>query len=337
MRRAYWETMTTLGELGETEVLDRILSRVRVPGGVQVGPGDDAAISTVPPGARLVSTTDMLVEGEDFLPAWLDPYQLGVKAGAQNLADVAAMGADPHGLLVTVAAPADTDIRVLGELYDGLRNECDRAGTGIIGGDLSASQLLTVSICALGLLPVGRHPLLRSAARPGDTVVLVGTVGRAAAGLDLLFAGHHLGAGEVGQLIATQLAPRPDYQAAAALRDWARAGIDVSDGLVGDLGRVARASGAHIDLQRDALDELAQPLLPAAAALQPEAGTDAHWRQARHWVLTGGEDHGILLAGPPPVTPSAVVWRPIAHCRAGEPGVFLDGQPVEDTAFSHFT
>ena len=341
--------MTRLSELGESHVLDRILAHHRDAAQVIVGPGDDAAVTA--PSGRLVSTADMLVENEDFTRDWLDWSLLGRKAAAQNLADVCAMGARPHGLLVSLALPDDTDIADLEALFTGILTEAGRAGTElgcqvpIIGGDLSSSGLIVVAITALGTVEegtaggaggLGAGPaILRSGARAGDGLYLAGTVGRAAAGLALLFAGLRPGTAdpELAALIETQLAPRPDYAAMLKLTA-ASAMIDVSDGLSTDLGRIAAASGVGIDLDRAGLQELIDPLLPAARHLvrSPAAGTPEEL--ALSWVLDGGEDHGFVAAAPDSAEPG-VGWRRIGQVRTGH-DVSLDGTPVPTSGFSHF-
>ncbi|MDN5635040.1 MAG: thiamine-phosphate kinase, partial [Brevibacterium sp.] len=260
---------------------------------VIIGPGDDAAVTAVE--GNLVSTADMLVENEDFTRSWLDWRRLGIKAAAQNLSDVCVMGAQPHGLLVSLAVPNSTEIEDLEALFAGIVAEAGRAGDElgceipIIGGDLSSSGLIVIAITALGTVggpgaaSAGNGAVItRAGAKPGDSIYLAGTIGRAAAGLDLLFAG---GDGENGndpddleastdlleastdlpevsadlpevsadlpevsadlrELINTQLAPQPNYGAVAHM-GTASAMIDVSDGLSTDLGRVAAASGVH--------------------------------------------------------------------------------------------
>ncbi|WP_344305855.1 thiamine-phosphate kinase [Brevibacterium samyangense] len=359
--------MTTLGELGEHGVLERILAVLRRAGTdprVRVGPGDDAAVTAH--SGDLVTTTDMLLEGHDFLTAWLDPHRLGIKAAAQNLADVCAMGAVPESLVVSLAAPDDTPVDVLTGIMGGLAEEAARAGATVTGGDLSGGPCLIVSVTALGSLPAGRAPVLRSGARPGDAIVLAGTVGRAAAGLDLLFDAVERGgarprqtiaeavAGSAGSapgtaaLVETQRAPRPRYAASAALAEVATSMIDVSDGLLGDLGRIARASGVRADLDPEALTALAEDLLPAAAAL----GRPAH--AAVDWVLTGGEDHGFLATVPAGTAEASgaagatggtsVPWVRIGTVLAAADGeehagvgaVAVGGREARGEAFAHF-
>ena len=333
--------MTRLSELGESHIVSRMLTRNPEPAHVIVGPGDDAAV-TAPEGG-LVSTADMLVENEDFTRDWLDWGLLGRKAAAQNLADVCAMGAVPHGLLVSLAIPDDTDIADLEALYSGLFDEAERAGAAlectvpIIGGDLSSSKLIVVAITALGTVPEG-SAILRSGAQPGDSLYLAGTVGRAAAGLDLLFAGlrRETAGPELRPLIETQLAPRPDYGALRTIR--ASAMIDVSDGLSLDLARVATASGVGIELDRALLADLIDPLLPAAEfVLDARAanGTAATAEDlALSWVLDRGEDHGFAASAPSRQSPG-VGWRRIGRVRTGD-DVSLDGTPVPASGFSHF-
>ncbi len=333
--------MTRLSELGESHIVSRVLTRNPEPAHVIVGPGDDAAVTA--PEGRLVSTADMLVENEDFTRDWLDWELLGRKAAAQNLADVCAMGAVPHGLLVSLAIPDDTDIADLEALYSGLFDEAERAGAAlectvpIIGGDLSSSKLIVIAITALGTVPEG-SAILRSGAQPGDSLYLAGTVGRAAAGLDLLFAGlrRETAGPELRPLIETQLAPRPDYGALRTI--GASAMIDVSDGLSLDLARVATASGVGIELDRALLADLIDPLLPAAEfVLDARAanGTAATAEDlALSWVLDGGEDHGFAASAPSRQSPG-VGWRRIGEIRTGH-DVSLDGTPVPASGFSHF-
>ncbi|GAA1531028.1 MULTISPECIES: thiamine-phosphate kinase [Brevibacterium] len=344
--------MTRLSELGESHVLERILSHNRSGSQVIIGPGDDAAVTAVE--GNLVSTADMLVENEDFTRSWLDWRRLGIKAAAQNLSDVCVMGAKPHGLLVSLAVPNSTEIEDLEALFAGIVAEANRAGDElgceipIIGGDLSSSGLIVIAITALGTVgdpgvtSAGNGGVItRAGARPGDSIYLAGTIGRAAAGLDLLFAradGEYgkdpddLGAdADLRELINTQLAPQPDYAAVAHL-GTASAMIDVSDGLSTDLGRVAAASGVHADIDRASLQELIDPLLPAARHLAQKTVTAEEL--ALSWVLNGGEDHGFLASsaqfGTPPVG-----WRRIGEMRPGH-GVSLDGAPVPTSGFSHF-
>lgn len=333
--------MTRLSELGESHIVSRVLTRNPEPAHVIVGPGDDAAVTA--PEGRLVSTADMLVENEDFTRDWLDWELLGRKAAAQNLADVCAMGAVPHGLLVSLAIPDDTDIADLEALYSGLFDEAERAGAAlectvpIIGGDLSSSKLIVIAITALGTVPEG-SAILRSGAQPGDSLYLAGTVGRAAAGLDLLFAGlrRETAGPELRPLIETQLAPQPDYGALRVI--GASAMIDVSDGLSLDLARVATASGVGIELDRALLADLIDPLLPAAEfVLDARAanGTAATAEDlALSWVLDGGEDHGFAASAPSRQSPG-VGWRRIGEIRTGH-DVSLDGTPVPASGFSHF-
>lgn len=313
----------TVQQLGEDGVLARILGQLQPGTHVVVGPGDDAAVSDLP--GLTVATTDMLVENEDFVRAWLNPYKLGRKAAAQNLADLYAMGATPHGLLLSLAVPGDTPVSAVEDFTRGLSEEAQRASAAIIGGDLSSSATITVSITALGYLD--GQPLTRCAAQPGDGVFLVGTVGHAAAGLDLLFAGRRLGEDpRLDPFIETQLGPRPDYHLAAQLPGWAHAAIDVSDGLSGDLGKIATKSHVDVTLDPAALAALADQLTPAAQAL----GKDP-----LHWVLHGGEDHGFVVTGPAASAPVGLMH--IGECSAGTGRITLGGQTVQREAFTHFS
>jgi thiamine-monophosphate kinase len=218
--------------------------------GVLVGPGDDAAVIEAADG-RVVATTDLLVEGRHFRRDWATAHQVGARAAAANLADVAAMGAVPTALLVGLALPGDTAVDWVVELADGLAAEAGVVGAGVVGGDVVSAPLVVVSGTALGDLQ-GRPPVTRAGARSGDTVALAGRLGWAAAGLHLRRAG--VGTGEEGTgedwvpaLLDAYARPVVWYdeglRAAAA---GAHALCDVSDGLLADLGHIAAASGVQV-------------------------------------------------------------------------------------------
>lgn len=364
-------TEPTFADLGEDRIVSRILARIPTAEHVLIGPGDDAAVSESP--GRLVSTADMLVEGEDFLHGWLDPRRLGVKAAAQNLADVCAMGARPTGLLLSLAAPGSTSAGFVDGLLDGLVEEAARVGASVLGGDLSEAPQIVIAVTALGSLPVDAQPFTRTAAEVGFDVLLGGQTGWAAAGLDLLLASGGVLPDNVPALharaIEAQRAPRPDYDSVAQLRcsldrlgaaaeptgagmgsEGTRAAlIDLSDGLASDAGRMARASGVVIDLDGTVIDVLAQDLIPIAAhvlAMQDQeedvaaSDGDRALALARRWVLTGGEDHGFLAAVPAGADPLG--WTTIGRVRSvtasgdgplGSPGVCVDGASPVDSGF----
>lgn len=304
----------TLRGIGESATLARIFPRLPDSTYAIVGPGDDSAVMSAPD-SRFVVTTDMMIHGPDFRLAWSSPHDLGWKAAASNLADVAAMGATPTALVVAIAAPADAPVSLLEGIADGLRDACLALapGCGVVGGDLSVSDTLTIAVTAFGDL-AGRAPVLRSGARPGDVVAVSGVLGRAAAGLALLFdrgvvegepdasAAAALRAAEP-ELVAAQLAPTPPIgDGVLAALGGATAMLDLSDGLALDARRVARASGVALSLD--------------AAAVGSRAALD------------GGEDHSLLATFPPDSTlPGG--FRAIGAVVAGE-GLLVDGQPYDE-------
>ena len=274
----------TLADMSESEVLSRIFPHLPASDFALLGPGDDCAVVSAPD-KRFVMTTDMMIQGPDFRLEWSTPWQLGYKAAATNLADVASMGAAPTALVVSLAAPATTQVRWLEEFADGLHAGChDLApGCGVVGGDLSVSSVLTVSVTATGDLQ-GREPILRSGAQPGDVIAYAGVLGRAALGLQMLFSGKSQ---PVEELLSAQLQPQPPLNLGPiAARAGATSGLDVSDSLAMDLGRIAKASNVSCRLEERVIDDL-------AAHLAPEYGVDAS--DARQAILFGGEDHGLLM------------------------------------------
>ena len=311
----------SIGSLGEAGLLARLLPRMPAGPSALLGPGDDAAVVAAPDG-RVVATADVLVEGRDFRRDWSSAADVGWKAAAQNLADVAAMGAVPTGLLVSLAAPDDLEVSWLEGLADGLAACCARAGTGVVGGDLSGAREVVVAVTALGDLQ-GRAPVRRDGARPGDVVALAGVVGRSAAGLDLLLAGRP---GAAPDLVAAHRRPHPPLAAGpAAALAGATAMLDVSDGLGRDLGRVAAASGVHLDLDGQWYQQEVRALLPAAQQLRPD-WWDAFGLASR-WVLAGGEDHPLLATfGPDAVLPEPFVRiGDVRPALTGWPSVTVEG------------
>jgi len=310
----------TVEGAGELATLARILPRLPRGLDTQLGPGDDAAVVAAPDG-RFVVTTDLMVHGPDFRLAWSTPHDLGWKAAASNLADVAAMGARPTALVVALAVPPGTLVADLERLADGLREACAEMapGCGVVGGDLSVSTTFTVAVTAFGDLG-GRPPVRRDGARPGDVVAVSGALGRAARGLDLLFrlGVDHEGAPDADLAAALrerdpdvgwQLAPTPPIaDGRLAATAGATAMLDLSDGLALDAARVARASGVVVDLD------------PARLGTDPRV------------ALGGGEDHS-LFATFPPGTDLPGGFRPVGVVReagGGAPRVTVGRRDLDE-------
>jgi len=270
-------------------------------------------------------STDLLIEGRHFRRDWSSAADIGVKAAAQNLADIAAMGAAPTALLLGLAVPPDTAVAWVLELVSGLLAECDRAGAVLAGGDVTGADAIMLGISAVGDL-AGRVAVTRSGARPGDVVAISGVAGRSAAGLALLEAGLDAAGGELSDLTAAHRRPQPDYPAGAlAATAGATSMIDVSDGLVADLGHVAAASGASIDIRSASLSDAS--LEAAAAVLR------ADWRR---WALSGGEDH-VLAASFPSDASVPQAWTVVGEVREGN-GVLVDSRPFHGRGgWDHFS
>ncbi|UCF78525.1 MAG: thiamine-phosphate kinase [Candidatus Eiseniibacteriota bacterium] len=269
-----------VSRVGETRLVERILSRfARARGkGVVTGPGDDGAVIELVRGKRLVLTTDMLVEGTHFVLGWSSPYAVGFKAVTANLSDVAAMGARPLGIVVSLGIPSSLPVRAVDRIYSGISSALSLFGGELLGGDTVHSRAVTVCVSAVGEL-VGRAPLLRSGARPGHAVCVTGSLGSSCAGLMLLR--KHFKAGRRSRSLALKswserdrrffkeklpasmrrdghacvskhLMPRPRVAEAEVLSLCGPSAlIDISDGLLIDLGRVAAASGVGMLLRED--------------------------------------------------------------------------------------
>ncbi len=315
------EVVITVAELGEFGLIAAVHALLPPPADARVlGVGDDAAV--IPAGdGRVVATTDLLVEGRHFRRDWSGPEDIGVKAAAQNLADVAAMGAAPTALLVGMALPGQLAAAWVLDVARGMVAECQRAGAAIVGGDVTAADSVMLAVTALGDLG-GRPPVTRGGARPGDVVAISGAVGRSAAGLALLAAGLDVAAvpdpglaAAAAEFVTAHRRPQPEYLAGPlAARAGATAMIDVSDGLVQDLGHVAAASAVRIDIDTAALPD--RDRLAGVAAL---LGTG--WLE---WALAGGEDHA-LAATFRPGTPPPAGWIVIGAASAGA-GVWAESR-----------
>jgi thiamine-monophosphate kinase len=302
------EAQNTLAAIGEFGLIARLTDGRPSAPATLLGPGDDAAVLAASDG-RVVACTDVLVAGVHFRLDWSSPEQIGRKAAAANLADIAAMGAVPTGLLVGLACPADLPVETLSGLTDGLWAEARSMGVGVVGGDVASSPTLVVSVTALGSLE-GREPVTRAGARPGDTVALAGRIGWAAAGWAVLARGFR----SPVAVVSAHRVPEPPYAAGPqAAEAGATAMIDVSDGLLADLGHIAAASGVQIDVRTAAL-VVPDRLVDVGAAL----GIDP-----MHWLLTGGEDHALAATFPGDVPGG---WRAIGTVADGEPEVLVDGR-----------
>lgn len=334
-------TRARLQDLSEGELLGRLFplfGDTTGPARVLLGPGDDAALLEAPSGA-VVLTTDSMVRDRDWRDDWSAPEEVGRKVVAQNVSDIAAMGAVPTGLLVALAADPATDVDWAIGLAEGIAAAADEASAPVLGGDLSSAGpgTIIIGITAVGDLR-GRAAVLRDGARAGDVVAVRGSLGRSGGGLQLLLEGRgrtHLDAPlttdddlarAVDELsrVHRRTEHVPWRAGAEAATAGATAMIDISDGLVRDLGRVAAASRVRIDLDGAALTRI------AAGALTLALGAEEALRQ----VLSGGEEHSLVATFPAGAAPAG--WQVIGICAEGPGEVLVDGTAPSVTGWDHF-
>jgi len=320
-----------VGEIGERELVRRIRARLPEGPGVVVGPGDDAA--AVETGPLTLLTTDSLVEGTHFKLEWSPPRLVGRKALTVNLSDIVSMAGMPRFAMVSLALPSDVKLEFVDGLYDGLLERAAEAGVGLVGGNVAASSTdLVIDVAMVGQ---GDALLKRSGAQPGDLVVVTGALGAASAGVALLAQGARLhedaflastglwtesSAEAIVHCLRAALDPAPPLALGRALSEHeiAHAGIDISDGLSGDLLHVCEESGVAARIDAGGV-----PIDPHAAKLARAQGGDG-----LQLALHGGEDYQLLLAVPPDrmdaLRDLAVVWElPISVV-----GEFLEGTPA---------
>jgi len=312
----------TLAEAGEFGLVAALTSRFPQAGDVLLGPGDDAAVVRAP-GDQVVASLDMLVQGRHFRLDWSSAADIGHKAAAANLSDINAMGGRPTSLLVGLAAPPELETSWALDFADGLAEEASSVGASVVGGDLTRADTIVVGITALGVCEHG--VVRRSGARPGDVVALAGRQGWAHAGFAVLGRGFR----SPRIVVDAHRRPSPPYAAgpeAAGL--GATAMIDVSDGLLQDVGHVAAASGVAMDIESSSFD-VPEPLQAVGAAL----GVDP-----LRFVLTGGDDYSLVATFPSDVAlPQA--WRPIGRVLGGGDAgtVTVDGAAYDDpVGHQHF-
>jgi thiamine-monophosphate kinase len=275
--------------MGEFELLAKLRERLPPPGPrLRLGSGDDAAVSV--PGGATATSVDAIVEGVHFRRDRATLAQIGHKALAAALSDLAAMGAEPGEAYVVLGAPPDLDEDELLELVDGMVALATRTGTTLAGGDVTASPVLSLAVTVVGHAEAPELLVPRGGARPGDTLLLTGELGGAAAGLLLLERPElerAVDADVAARLRERQLRPVPRLRAGRALQEaGAVAMIDLSDGLAADAGHVAAAGSARLRIEAAALP-LAEGLAEVAAA----AGRDP-----LELAVSGGEDYELLAA-----------------------------------------
>lgn len=311
--------MTTIGDMGEDALIDLFAPQLPISDAALLGPGDDAAVLSVD--GDLVVSSDMLIEGRHFRREWSTAADVGWRAAVQNIVDIDAMGAVPTALQVTLAAPPETEVEWVLGFADGLREACEPHGVGVVGGDLSAATEIAISVTAIGETH-GVDPVTRADAMAGDIVAVSAPLGAAAAGFALLTSET----GEGLEAIGLFLRPRPLIGAGleAALRG-ATAMMDISDGLLRDAGRMARASRVGLDI-----DSAAVPVHPAATEAARVLGNDP-----LAWALTGGEDHSLLATFPAGAfLPEG--WTQVGAVTDDFQGVRVDGSIPESLGWDHF-
>lgn len=298
--------MTTLGHLGEFGFIERL--RDLAP---QVQADDDVAIVD-----GLALTTDALVEGIHFRTDWSKPSDIGWKAVAVNVSDLAAAAATPRWLLLALCAPPSTPDETLTGIYGGIAEACGAYGCSLVGGDTVRANELVLSVTAIGT--VDGEPLRRSGAKVGDVLAVTGPLGRAACGVNLLLSQDPKNASPEDAMACLDAHRRPRARVDAVNRS-AHAAIDISDGLASDVRRLAESSGVGV-----AIDTL--PIAPEVERIAAARGWDAE-----AIALAGGEDFELLFA-----LPEEHVGNLIRIGRVVEDGVWYKDGPMTISGFDHF-
>jgi thiamine-monophosphate kinase len=275
-----------LSQLGEFGLIERVRHATPKSCGVLVGIGDDAAWVKNQCGSSLV-TSDLLIEGIHFNLQWTSLLALGYKTLAVNLSDIAAMGGIPAYLVLSLGVPAKFHSQDIDEFYRGIHALAAQTGVALVGGDTNVSRSLVISACLIGHAPY--RPIMRTGAKIGDDIYVTGTLGDAALALKLLKSRSSQPKRDAAAYLLSRHhrpTPRLTVGALLARHGLATAMIDISDGLVQDLGHICKASGVGAALWEEEL-----PLSPAYRALCGRAGA--------HLALSGGEDYELLFCARP--------------------------------------
>lgn len=304
---------------GEFELIARHFSAFGRGPGVVLGVGDDAAVLSIPDGCELVTSVDTLVEGAHF-PEDAFPEDIGYRCVAVAASDLAAMGARPLATTLALTLPEADDFW-LHAFSEGIGQACSGFHLPLVGGDTTRGPRV-ISVQVFGVIERGRA-VLRSGAQPGDTVWVSGTLGDAAAGLAVLQSRWQPAPDDGEYLLGRYYRPTPRLALGAQLPGIASAAIDVSDGLLQDLGHIAAASGCAIDIQAEQL--------PRSAALQSHADR----QQQLAWALSGGDDYELCITLPEALSPPEGFTR-IGTVREGQ-GVFCEGAArLQRAGYTHF-
>ena len=308
-------------ESSEAQIIERLQSlfAVNFPAGIEVGIGDDAAVLSGIK-SKLVATTDMAVEDIHFRTAWSSPFQIGAKLATANLADLFAMGAKPKYLLVAAAFPKSVASDFIPELAKGIRSVADHFEVAVVGGDLSQSEKIALSITALGDLD--SKPITRSGAKVGDQIFVTQLPGLSAAGLAIL------GRGLNRPRYVVEAHLNPKLVAPTELIKVATAMCDISDGISVDAGNIAQASNVSILLDKTLIQSAAA--YADLAELAKELNEDVF-----NWILNGGEDH-FFLATVNPKDASGDLGVKIGEVIEGNGKVLLDKEEIKRAGFAHF-
>ena len=323
--------MQTVSELGEFGLIQRLAPLLTGGPSVVKGIGDDCAVVRVG-GRMLLVSSDLSLEHVHFRQTTLSPIDIGYKAAASSLSDIAAMGGNPLFCQVSLACPGTTPVAVIEGIYEGLQDAVSSAGAIIIGGDTASSpEGILIDVTVIGEV-VGERCLMRRGAHADDLLVVTGPLGLSAAGFVALEHGE-----DAPELISSHARPQPRFAEGQWLCEQpaVHAMIDISDGLAQDAGHLAEASGIGVNILREQV-----PIAPVIAAFSA-----AHELNALALAISGGEDYELAFAlDPAQRDMMAVKFRQVFHRDLRVVGTFteqwegvrLDGEPMVQSGFDHF-
>lgn len=334
-----------LRKIGEFELIERLvrlnnfsLDKAKSLG-VEQGPGDDTAVLSLPPGEKVLVTTDTMVENVHFILGKIPPSALGHKLMAVNLSDIAAMGGTPRFGVVSLGIKEGLSINIIEKIYQGMYDLARYFDTVVVGGDTVSSSILTLTLTLMGTAPV-EQIVYRSGARPGDVLLVSGSLGKSAAGLELILQEIEVSASVNEQALKAHYRPWPRVREGQVLASlgWVHAMIDISDGLASEVGHICQQSTSGAEIWWDAL--------PIDATTHEIARFKGQYPQK--WALFGGEDYELLLAVPSDkveATQKALqavgcTLTPVGQILSPDKGICLKkGQrtvPLKPKGFNHF-